>query len=208
VPSAPEFDNHRGDLPPSVRYVGPCLPDQPKGRPSGGNPCVVVDEGALYTAEPRVLEMAVRGLANLPLPVVLMAGLGRDLARLRLGPLPSNMTVQPHAPLHDMLPQARVLVTNGNSASVLAALQAGVPLVVLPSIWDQAEMAWRVQETGVGLRLSPWHATPRRMRRAVERVLSEPGFARNAASMGAALASYGGPARAVELIEGLCPVTA
>jgi len=95
------------------------------------------------------------------------------------------------------------LVTNGNSESVLAALQAGLPAVVLPSIWDQAEMAWRVAETGAGLRISPWRATPARLRRAVLRVLDEPSFRDNAVKMGAALARCGGPAGAAGLIDDL-----
>ena len=211
VPGAPEFDNRRRDLPPAVRYVGPCLWDKHRGQPQPtwlnhvprDRPVVLVDEGALFTHEPRVLQAAARGLAGLPLTVILLAGEGRALADLNLGPLASNVTLQPHAPLSDVLPLADVLVTNGNSESVLAALQAGLPAVVLPSIWDQAEMAWRVAETGAGLRLSPWQATPARMRRAVLRVLGEPSFLRNAAGIGAALARCGGPARAARLIDDL-----
>jgi MGT family glycosyltransferase len=211
VPSAPEFDDNRRDLPPGVRYVGPCLWDKHEGqRPPSwianvprDRPCVLVDEGALFTHEPRLLQLAARGLAGLPLSVVLLAGYGRDLAGLDVGPLAFNVMLRPHAPLSDVLPLASAYITNGNSESVLAALGAGIPIVVLPSIWDQAEMAWRVQETGVGLRLSPRRATARRLRLAVERVLHEPSFRQNAASMGAALARYGGAARAAGLIEDL-----
>src|SRR5450755_3597929 len=127
------------------------------------------------------------------------------LLSLDLGPLAPNVMLQPHAPLSDILPIADALVLNGNSESVLAALQAGLPAVVLPSIWDQAEMAWRVAETGAGLRISPWRATPERVRRAVIRVLDEPSFRDNAAKMGAGLARGGGPARAAALIGDLEP---
>jgi UDP:flavonoid glycosyltransferase YjiC (YdhE family) len=151
--------------------------------------------------------MAARGLGGLPLTVVLLAGEGRVMADLKLGPLASNVMLQPHAPLSDALPMADALVTNGNSESVLAALQAGLPTVVLPSTWDQAEMAWRVAETGAGLRVSPWRATPARLRRAVLRVLEEPAFRDNAVKMGAALANCGGPPRAAGLIEDLVGCT-
>jgi MGT family glycosyltransferase len=219
VPGAPEFDNLRSDLPASVSYVGPCLWDKHRdqappawlertlARIPRHRPVVLVDEGALYTHEPRVLQMAARALANLPLTVILLAGEGRVMADLKFGPLASNVEIHPHAPLSDVLPMADLLVSNGNSESVLAALQAGLPVVVLPSIWDQAEMAWRVAETGVGLRISPSLATPGRMRRAVLRVLAEAAFGDNAARMGAVLAHCGGPARASALIAGLvrCP---
>jgi MGT family glycosyltransferase len=211
VPSAPEFDNCRRDLPPSVHYVGACLRDERSGDAAGAWvaetprhwPILVVDEGALYTHEPRVLRLAARGLAGLPLTVILLAGEGRNPAQLDLGPLASNITLRAHTPLNDVLAVADVLVTNGNSESVLSALRAGLPMVVLPSIWDQAEMAWRVAETGAGLRVSAWGATPARMRRAVQRVLGETGFRENAIQMGAALERLGGPASAATLIEEL-----
>jgi UDP:flavonoid glycosyltransferase YjiC (YdhE family) len=147
--------------------------------------------------------MAARGLAGLPLTVILLAGQGRDPAGLQLGPLASNVVLHAHAPLSDLLPLADALVTNGNSESVLAALQVGLPVVVQPSIWDQAEMAWRVAETGTGLRIPTWRASPGRMRRAVLRVLREPSFGHNSVIMGAALARRGGPARAAGLIDEL-----
>ena len=216
VPSAPEFDSHRRDLPPSVRYVGPCLWDKPTGQAPPAwladlpkdRPVVLVDEGALFTHEPRVLELAAQGLAGLPLTVVLMAGKGRDPAQAGIAPRESNVILQSHAPMSDALPLATALVTNGNSESVLAAIEAGLPTVVVPSIWDQAEMAWRVQDTGVGLRLSPWRATPERLREAVRRVLEVPEFRNRAKTMGAAMARYGGPARAAAYIEELAGGTA
>jgi UDP:flavonoid glycosyltransferase YjiC (YdhE family) len=209
VPGVPQFDNYRKDLPPAVRYVGPCLWDKPPSQESPdwlgkiprSRPCVLVEEGALSTAEPRILKMAVRALAGLPLTVILMAGEGRELSSLSLLPLPENMILKPRAPLSDTLPRANAFVTNGDSESVLAALRMGLPIVVLPSTWYQAELAWRIQETGVGLRLSPRHASPERMRSAVERVLKEPSFQENAVAMGAALEHQGGSRRAIELVE-------
>ncbi len=209
VPSAPEFDKNRSDLPGAVRYVGPCLWDKQAGQAAPGwlgevphhQPVVVVDEGALYTHEPKVLRMAASGLAGLPLTVILLAGDGRDIDKLGLGPLAANVMLKPHAPLSDVLPMADVLVTNGNSESVLAALRAGIPTVVLPSIWDQAEMAWRVDETGTGIRIAPWRPTPARMQAAVMRVIRENSFRERAIRMGAALACCGGPQRAAMLVE-------
>lgn len=211
VPSAPELDNNRRDLPPTVHYVGACLWDKPSSQMPPAwldaiprdRPMVVVDEGALFTHDPLVLRLAARGLANLALTVILLAGEGRDPASLDLGLLPSNVRLHAHAPLSDILPMADALVTNGNSESVLAALDRGLPVVVLPSIWDQAEMAWRVAETGAGLRVSPQFASPKRLRQAVLRVLEESVFRVHARKIGAALALCGGPPKVAELIGNL-----
>ena len=67
-------------------------------------------------------------------------------------------------------------MTTGGAGTVMAALHAGVPLVVVPTEWDKPENAQRVVEAGVGVRLAPHLCTPTRLRSAVEHVLSEPDF--------------------------------
>jgi MGT family glycosyltransferase len=211
VPSAPELDYSRQDLPSSVHYVGPCLWDKSEDAPepdgvrrmNPGRPRVVVDEGGLFVNEPRLFKLAVAGLSSSPVQVVLNAGDGRDPKTLELGPLPPNVTLSSHTPLSHLLPSTDLLVTNGNSNAVLAALSRGIPVVVLPSIWDQAEVAWRVHETGTGLRISPRRPTAERMRTAVMQVLDQPCFRQNAERMAVALGRPGGPARAATLIENL-----
>jgi len=76
--------------------------------------------------------------------------------------------------------------------------------VVVPTEWDKPENAQRVVEAGAGLRLSPRRLTPARLRAAVERVLAEPSFRQNARRLAADFRRYRGPARAAELLEGLC----
>lgn len=215
VPSAPEFDYLRKDLPASVHYTGPCLWDRPKdheppdflAKIDRARKCIVVDEGGLYKKEPRLFELAVAGLRNTPVQVILIAGDGRDPETLNLGPLPPTMTLSRNTPLSDVLPVADLLLTNGNSNAVLAALSCGVPVVVLPSIWDQAEVAWCIHETGTGLRVAPRRCTPERLRSAVMRVLEQTSFRENAERMAVALRRPGGPARAACLIEKLAKRT-
>jgi UDP:flavonoid glycosyltransferase YjiC (YdhE family) len=82
-------------------------------------------------------------------------------------------------------------------------LEAGVPLVVVPTEWDKPENAQRVVEAGAGVRLSPRRLTPARLRTAVERMLEDPSYRRNARRLSAGFARYRGPARAAELLESL-----
>ena len=78
-----------------------------------------------------------------------------------------------------------------------------MPLVVVPTEWDRPENAQRVVEAGAGLRIAPEQCTPERLRDAIERVLSEPSFRKNAQRLADACARYGGPAEAAKLLEGL-----
>jgi MGT family glycosyltransferase len=211
VPSAPEFDYQRRDLPSSVHYVGPCLWDKPASQPPppwtrelGRNgPRVLVTEGTLYTTDPTVLRVAAEGLANLPASVLLIAGKNRPISGLGPKSLPRNMTAPGWAPLSDLLPLADLVVCNGNSETVLAALSRGLPLIVVPSIWEQSETGWRVVESGAGLSMPAHRCTPARLRAAVERVLHEPSFRRNAERLAAVFARYGEANHAVRLLAGL-----
>lgn len=209
VPSTPEFDYQRKDLPASVHYVGPCLWDKPASLPPpewihevpADGLRILVTEGTLYTKDPAVLRMASQGLAGLPVSVLLIAGKGRPVSELGLTSLPQNMTVREWTPLSDLLPLVDAVLTNGNSETVLAALTRGLPLVAVPSIWEQSETAWRVSDCGAGICLPASRCTPSRLRDAVKRVLEEPSFRRNAERLAGAFTRYGGARQAARLLE-------
>lgn len=212
VPSSPEFDYQRDDLPPSVQYVGPCLWHKPSSQPPPDwlrdlpedRPVVYVTEGTIHL-QPRILKAAAQGLAGLPIEVIMTTGRHRDPDRLDLGPRPlaRNIRVEQWVPLTDLLPRLDAVVTTGGPSTVLAALSHGLPLVIVPFDWDHPETAWRVADAGAGIRLSPRECTASNLRRALERVLYDPTFRQKARRVAASFARLGGPARAAELLENL-----
>lgn len=213
VPSTPEFDYERCDLPPSVHYIGPCLWNKPHHEPPPewlvqlprDQPWVHVTEGTMHTQEPLVLRAAAQGLAHLPMQVIMTTGGHRAPAEMRLGTMAPNVRVERWVAHSDLLPHTDVVVTTGGAGTVMAVLQAGVPLIVVPTEWDKPQNAQRVVDAGVGLRLAPRHCTPKRLREAVQHVLHEPSYRQNAQRLQAAFACYDGPARAAELLEDLTP---
>jgi MGT family glycosyltransferase len=211
VPSVPELDYARSDLPASVHYIGHCFPDSPcqgsssswlEGLPQD-RPWVYVTEGTVRMGDPFVLRAAARGLANLPMQVIMTTGRDRDPARLDLGPIAPNVHIVRFVSYGELLPRTDVVVSTGGGGTVLGALNAGVPQVIIPTEWDKPENAQRVVEAGVGLRLTPRRVTPKRLRRAAERLLSEPSFRQNAQRVAASFARLGGAERAAELLEEL-----
>jgi len=212
VPGSPEFDYQRTDLPPSVHYVGPCLWNKPDPRSlpdwlvklPEDQPVVYVTEGTIHL-QPRVLKAAAQGLANLPIQVVMTTGRHRDPETLDLGPRPlaPNIRVEQWVPIGDLLPRVDVVVTTGGPSTLLAALSRGLPLIVVPFDWDHPETAWRVANAGAGIRIAPKACTPERLREAVDRILHEPGFRKNAQRLAASLTRRGGATRAAELLESL-----
>ncbi len=208
VPSTREFDYQRIDLPANVHYVGPCVWNKgrsetpPEWLATLDRPTVHVTEGTMHAGAPVLLRAAGRGLGGLPMSVVMTTG-GRPLADLDLGAFTGNVRVEPWVAHADLMPRTDVLVTTGGAGTVMTALSAGVPMVVVPTEWDKPENAQRVVEAGVGIRLSPRRLTPLRLRRAVEEVLVEPRYRNNAGRFADKFASLDGLAEAARLLEGL-----
>jgi UDP:flavonoid glycosyltransferase YjiC (YdhE family) len=214
VPSLPILDYERRDLPPSVRYVGPCVWNRPRQEAPpawldtlpADRPVVHVTEGTAHYQDPFVLRAAAQGLAHRPIHAILTTGPNRDPATLDLGPRAPNIQVEQWVSHSDLLPRCAALVTTGGAGTIMAALQAGVPLVIVPTHWDKPDNAQRVVAAGAGLRLSPRQCTAQRLRDAVERVLHEPRFRARAQELARALAAAPGAdgrGGAAELLEAL-----
>ena len=91
-------------------------------------------------------------LAEVPARVLLTLGRAGDPAEL--DPVPPNVHVERWWPQRDVLPRASVVVGHGGFGTTQAALEAGVPQVVLPLFsFDQFANADRVAAVGVGVAL-------------------------------------------------------
>lgn len=212
IPGVPELDYNRHDLPPSVHYVGPCVWNKPHTEPPPkwmaeiprDRPLIHVTEGTMHSQAPFVLQAAAQGLADLHMQVIMTTGGDRNPEELHIGRIAHNIRIERWVPHDDLLPLTDVMVTTGGGSTVLAGLNAGVPMVLVPTQWDKPDNAQRVVEAGAGIRLSPRRCTPARLRTAVEKVLSEPSFLQNARRMATIFKQYGGASKAAELLTSLC----
>ena len=213
VLSVAELDFDRRDLPASVHYVGACTwhpPERPGGsewldRVPGERPWVHVTEGTSHYQDPFVLRAAVTGLADAPLEAIITHGRERRPQDLGLGRPAQNVHLAPWLSHDALLPRCEVLVTTGGAGTVMAGLQAGVPLVLVPTTWDKPDNARRVEAAGAGLILPPRRCTPESLREAVETVLTQPRYRASAQRSAALLAQAPGPSGAARLIEALAP---
>ncbi|AVP58386.1 glycosyltransferase [Pulveribacter suum] len=105
------------------------------------------------------------------------------------------------APQEAAVALADVVVTHGGLNTVMDALAAGTPMLVLPIAFDQPGCAARVVHAGAGLRVLPALATTALLRRALARLLHEPGFRAAAQALSPQVRSAGGAPRAADLVE-------
>jgi UDP:flavonoid glycosyltransferase YjiC (YdhE family) len=209
----PGFDYPRRDLPPHVHYVGRLAPepaaadadlpswwtDVSRAR-AEGRPVVHVTQGTLHVDPADLIRPSMTALADREALVVVTTG--RDAAR-SLGALPSNVRAAPFIPYDLLLPHVDVMVSNGGWSSVLAAVAAGVPLVVAGADLDKPEVARRVGWSGVGVDLRTGRPRPGRVRAAVDRVLADPGVRQTAQRLSEEFDAAGGARKAGDLIEGM-----
>ena len=215
IPSSREFDYGRTDAPASVQYVGPYVKyaaSQPITSGSWlsqipqGRKWIHVTEGTLYDGEPLVLRAAAEGLASTSAEVIITTGQDRDPAALSLSNVASNIHVTRWVPYSELLPRVDLLITTGGAGSVLGALSSGIPMILVPTGWDKPENAQRVVAAGAGLMLTPQECTPGNLKAAVDRVMNDRSFQRNAQRLGNTFRDLGGASRAAALLEVLIPV--
>lgn len=165
-------------------------------------PLVLVTLGTVFAQESGDLfSRLLAGVRALPVDVLVTVGPALDPAEL--GSQPPHVRVERHVPLEEVLPRCAAVVSHGGSGTVVAALAAGVPCVVLPLGADQPLNADRCVELGVGRALDAVTATPAEVRDAVAGVLQDESCREAAERLRAQAAALPGPERAAEELERL-----
>ena len=198
----------------SPHYYGPGAADWPPVTWGGFS----VWRGPTAPVDPRVLEFLDRG----PAPVLVTLGtsaasgaggqfaaIAAELDAIGLRSLllvgdPANLTsvrdragAFVFAPVTEVLPRCRVAVVSGALGALAAALTAGVPVVVVPQLFDQVWHGRRVEELGVGVMAR----RPRDVAAAVARIEADPGYCDRSTAFAAAVAGEDGPGAVVDAVE-------
>jgi MGT family glycosyltransferase len=203
VCSSPSYDFGSGSVPANVCYVGPQLDDEAGGASGGpwagapGRPLVLVGLSSTVMRQEGLLQRAADALGQLPVRGLVTTGPAVDPAVISA---PDNVTVTRWVRHADVLPHCSAVITHGGHGTVMKALIAGVPLVLVPLGRDQPDNAGRVVHAGAGIRLRK-NATVSALRAAVSRVTEDPRYRAAARQMAARLASERDDNRAVDELE-------
>jgi UDP:flavonoid glycosyltransferase YjiC (YdhE family) len=167
--------------------------------PAGDDPLVYLTFGSVTAGRhlpyfPAVYRAAIEALA--PLRARILVTIGNDRELDELGPLPPNVHAERWVAQDAVAPHAAAIVCHGGYGSTLGALRHGVPLVILPLFsFDQWINGAAVARTGAGIALDaeldtrhvtdlPGAATLAELAPAVERVLADPSYGREARRIG------------------------
>lgn len=205
VLTSPTFD-FPAELPDNVRYVGSILDDPAWAGdwspPAGDEPLVLVGLSSTFQDHVGTLQRIADALGQLPVRGLITTGPAVDPDAVVA---PPNVTVAASAPHSVVMQQAAAVVTHGGHGTVVKALAAGAPLLVLPHGRDQVDNAVRVRLRGAGLtagRKAPVATIARHLRT----LLDEPAYRTAAGQLGEAIradADSGALARELQLLPTL-----
>jgi UDP:flavonoid glycosyltransferase YjiC (YdhE family) len=164
---------------------------------SGSRPVVLVSRSTVADPRPdRMMTSVVAAAAGADVDVVLV----RPDRAVGRRPLPPNVTATDWLPFADVLPHVGGIVHHGGAGTVMTALAAGVPQIVVPGSGDRTEHARLIAARGAGL------AVPLREMTAasLERLVGDAALASAAREVAAEIAAMPDPA---ELVEPLVALT-
>jgi UDP:flavonoid glycosyltransferase YjiC (YdhE family) len=201
----------------AVSHDAPPLPDW---WPGNDDPLVYVTFGTVTAGEhlpyfPALYRGAIDALAGLPVRVLLTLGEPRDPAEL--GALPANVHLEQFVAQDAVAPHAAAIVGHGGHGTTLGALAHGVPLVVAPLFSvDQWANAAAVERAGAGIALDAERSSRRVLARpgpevldalgpAVQRVLGEASYRREAQRIAAAMRALPPADAALDVLAELSP---
>lgn len=206
IRSVPQLEIDFDWLPERAHLVGSCLWEPAEAEPdterwiaeavSHNRPIIYVQHGRFFHM-PSFWPLLARALPEAQYAVAASSG------RLdcELGALPSGFLVRPHLAQSRILSKAQVLVASANSTAVLGALEAGIPMFLVPGGGEQPDVAEQVERAGVAKCLKPEEVTPKAIGNAIEILMTDPHYRQRASDLRAAFGAINGLERSADLIE-------
>lgn len=143
------------------------LPEIASKRPSG-SALIYLSLGSLGSADVDLMRRLVSILGKTRHRIIVSKGPQHDTYSLT-----ENMYGSEFLPQTKVIPQVDLVITHGGNNTVTESLHYGKPMIVLPLFWDQYDNAQRVDETGVGVRLSTYAFKDHELTDAIEKLISD-----------------------------------
>jgi UDP:flavonoid glycosyltransferase YjiC (YdhE family) len=164
-------------------------------------PTIYATLGTANNRTPGLAAAILAAIRDEPINLILTVGPNADPAEF--GEQPPHVRVEEYVPQSVLMPSCDLVVCHGGFGTMLTALDAGLPLVIIPIAADQPDNARRCADLGVAEVISPEQRTAEVIQTAVRAVLGEPRYRRNAEQLRAEMRAAPDLADAVGLLEQL-----
>jgi UDP:flavonoid glycosyltransferase YjiC (YdhE family) len=189
----PEYFPIVESAPASYRYVGPIMFRAALPRPiwlpklDRRRPTLYFTMGS--TGDTHFFNEAVRVFGGTKYQVLITTA-GLPVEQLRRH---DNVFIEELADGDLLMKVSDVAITHGGNGTIYQALAQGVPVLGIPTLFDQELNLQRVEALGAGLRLARRDYNAERLRQSIERMIGEPSFGLAARRLGQRLAQYDAP---------------
>ena len=199
------FEFPRKELPSWFHFTGPFsnpMSREPVSFPYEElteRPLIYVSLGTLQNQCLRIFGAIAEACADLDAQLVI--SLGGGASSESLPDLPGNPIVVGYAPQLELLPKATLTITHAGMNTVLESLSNGVPMVAIPITNDQPGVAARIAWTGTGEVVPLKKVSVENLRKAIQKVLREDSYKKNASRLQESIKQAGGVSKAADIIE-------
>ena len=174
-------------------FVGPSLRELPPEREEAKKrPLVYISLGTVMFDQPDFFRACSKALGDMDVDVILSTG-----KEVGAADLPANFQAFPRVDQLEVLRRADVFITHCGMNSANEAIWFGVPTVLYPQQSEEGVVAARMEELGLGVRLSGHKG----IRAAVETILQDPVYRENTRRLSQEFHRCGGAKAAAEKIE-------
>jgi UDP:flavonoid glycosyltransferase YjiC (YdhE family) len=193
---------------PRFHHAGFSFFDDAGGRPTpdhlrqflaSGPPPLIFSFGSAMQHARSYFSAAVEACRLLGARGVLLGASGGQIPR----ELPVNVCHADYAPFSEVFPQAACVVHHGGIGTSAQALRAGVPQLVMPLAYDQADNGTRLRRLGVATLLFPRRFKAPAVARQLKVVLENKSFCDSARELRARLQESDGASAAGTYLERL-----
>jgi zeaxanthin glucosyltransferase len=195
----------RENLPQCFHFTGPYhsltgreVPDFPYEKLTG-QPLIYASMGTLQNRLLGIFKSIAEACNDLDAQLVI--SLGGSATPESLGNLPGNPLVVGYAPQLELLKKASLTITHAGMNTTLESLNNGIPIVAIPIANDQPGVAARIAWAGAGEMVPLARLTVPKLRNAVQKVLTEDSYKKNAVRLQEAIQKAGGVSRAIDIVE-------
>jgi zeaxanthin glucosyltransferase len=201
-PSA--FDFPRTELPKCFHFTGPYTDAASREAVSfpfeklTGQPLVYASMGTIQNRKQEIFRCIAESCMGLEVQLVISQG--NDGAP-SLTDLPGAPLVVRYAPQLELLQRTTLTITHAGLNTTLESLSNAVPMVAIPITNDQPAVGSRLQWAGAGEVVSLKRLDTPKLRAAIQRVLSEDSYKKNASRLQQAIEQAGGVRRAIDIVE-------
>lgn len=195
----------------SYHFVGSCV--RRRGTTHGerlpaldSRPLIYISLGTFWNAKPDFYRLCAQAYGNGPYQVLM--SIGSTVPREGLGALAENIHVRRHVDQIEALEHAAAFISHGGMNSLCEAVQARVPLLLLPQAGDQFPLAELMEKRGVAIVLQPETLSADTLRAAAARAIRDRTMRVRMTELRAMAVAHGDAGlRAAELILEMLPAT-